>query len=385
MAHKQTPPDPPFVFGRIAEGDCFADRDAERARLDANFAQLTNTIIVSPRRWGKSSLVERVSQDLIAAASDIHLCQIDLFTVRTEADFYAHLAQAVLEATLTKWDEWVDAVQTFMSHLRPSVSISADPGPDIRLNLDWHTAEQNPDDVLDLAENIAASRGLRLVVCIDEFQAIAGFTDTQAFQRKLRAHWQRHQHVCYCLYGSKRHMLLDIFANPEQPFYRFGDILALDKIANPTWGDFIAGRFAATGKSITPELGRTLAAAVDNHPYYVQQLAQQAWLRTTLVCRPELVDAALADLTDQLGLLFTGLAESLTRRQLGFLQAVLDGQPALSSQATLRAYDLGTSANVGRIRDALVNREIIDVEGGQIQILDPVFAHWLRTAYFTQR
>jgi len=383
MARKQTTSAAPFVFGRVAEGDCFADRDAERARLGANIASLTNTIIVSPRRWGKSSLVGRVSQDISATKSDIRLCQIDLFNVRTEADFYAQMATAVLAATLTKWDEWLDAVQRFMSHLRPSVSINA--GHEISLELDWHAAEQNPDDVLDLAEKIAADRDLRLAVCFDEFQAIAGFAEPVAFQRKLRAHWQRHQHVCYCLYGSKRHMLLDIFANPEQPFYRFGDIITLAKIDNAVWGDFIAERFAATGKTITPELGRTLAAAVDNHPYYVQQLAQQAWLRTTIACRPEIVDAALADLTDQLSLLFTGLAESLTRRQLNFLHAALDGQPALSSQAVLKAYDLGTSANVARIKEALVNREIIDVEDGQPQILDPIFAHWLRTAYFIAR
>jgi len=75
---------------------------------------------------------------------------------------------------------------------------------------------------------------------------------------------------------------------------------------------------------------------------------------------------------------FTGVAASLTSRQLGFLRAVVDGQTSLYAQATLKAYNLGTSANVARIRDALISREIIDIDDDGVQILDPVFKYWLR-------
>ena len=373
----------PFVFGRIADRDDFVDREQEHLRLNANFAALTNTVIISPRRWGKSSLVQRVAQDAQQKDHKTRVCLIDLFNVRSEADFYAHLATGVMKATMSKWDEWVDVTGKFLGHLRPKVVLSPDASQEITLDIDWHEAERNPDEVLDLAEKIAVSKKLRIVVCIDEFQAVTGFTEADAFQRKLRSHWQQHQHVCYCLYGSKRHMLLDVFSNPDLPFYRFGDIMALDKIGNTVWGDFVADRFAATGKSITPELGRQIAALVDNHSYYVQQLAQQVWFRTMKICQQDAIDAAWSDLTDQLGLLFTGLVESLSVRQLNFLKAVLDGQQALSSQATIKAYNLGTSANVNRIKEALVNREIIDVDEGDIQFLDPVFEHWLATRYFT--
>ena len=372
----------PFVFGRIADRDNFVDREAERQRLSANFAANTNTVIISPRRWGKSSLVQRVAQDVQQSNRKIRICAIDLFSARSEADFYAHLAKGVMSATMSKWDEWVEAAGKFLGHLRPKVVLSPDATQSITLDIDWHEAERDPDEVLDLAERLAESKKIQLVVCVDEFQTITGFSDTEAFQRKLRSHWQQHQHVCYCLYGSKRHMLQDVFSNPELPFFRFGDIMTLGKIANATWGDFIAERFAATGKSITPELGCRIAGLVENHSYYVQQLAQQVWFRTEKVCQTDVIDAAWDDLTDQLDLLFTGLAESLTARQLNYLAATLDGQRGLSSQATIKAYNLGTSANVARIREALVNREIIDVVDGSTQFLDPVFKHWLSTRYF---
>jgi len=371
-------PSTPFVFGRVADKENFIDRDAEREHLSTNFRSGVNTILLSPRRWGKTSLIQRVCEDL-APDKGIRTCQIDLFNCRSEADFYAHLATGVLRATTSRIEEWAEAVGTFMTHLRPKVSISPDPTQTITLDMDWRAAERDPDDVLDLAEHIAESRKKRLVVCIDEFQAIAGFTDAVVVQQKLRSHWQRHQHVTYCLYGSKRHMLLDLFSDPDLPFYRFGDIMLLGKIDNAVWGDFIVRRFADTGKAISADRARAIAAAVDNHSYYVQQLAQQVWFRTEGVCTDDAIAAALDGLVNQLSLLFTGLADSLSARQLGYLRALNDGVSSLSAQATLRAYDLGTSANVTRLKAALLGREIIDVEDGAVRILDPLFARWLRT------
>lgn len=84
---------------------------------------------------------------------------------------------------------------------------------EISLEFDWNEIRKNPDEILDLAERIAIDKGIRIVVCVDEFQNIAEFNDPLYFQKKLRSHWQQHQYVSYCLYGSKRHMMLDVFTN----------------------------------------------------------------------------------------------------------------------------------------------------------------------------
>ncbi|MDR1013834.1 MAG: hypothetical protein LBL86_02470 [Coriobacteriales bacterium] len=374
----------PFVFGRMAEGENFTDREQERARLSQNFLSLTNTMLVSPRRWGKSSLVKRTLQDITAKDRRTKTCSIDLFNVRNEAEFYEQLVTSVVKATSGKWEEWLAAAKEFLAHLRPQLSFSGDMHEEITFDVEWEKAAKKPDDLLDLAERIAKAKDCRLIVCIDEFQSIGGFKDSLAFQRKLRAHWQNHQHVCYCLYGSKRHMLLEIFTDPSMPFYRFGDIMLLDKIANADWGTFIVERFAKTGKRIAVRQAERLADFVDNHPYYVQQLAQLAWLRTTDECDGETIGAAMQGLTDQLGLLFSGSVESLTERQMRFLKAVLDGVELLSSAETLGRYKLGTSANVVRIKEALREKEVIDISDGKVEILDPVFKHWLTCEYFVR-
>ena len=107
--------------------------------------------------------------------------------------------------------------------------------------------------MLAAPEKIAKESGKRFVVCIDEFQNINEYEDSLGFQRKLRSHWQKHSSVCYCLYGSKRHMLLNIFNNYEMPFYKFGDILFLQKIKQEDWISFITSRFDDTGKHISRE------------------------------------------------------------------------------------------------------------------------------------
>jgi hypothetical protein len=368
----------------MAEGENFTDREQERARLSQNFLSLTNTMLVSPRRWGKSSLVKRTLQDITAKDRRTKTCSIDLFNVRNEAEFYEQLVTSVVKATSGKWEEWLAAAKEFLAHLRPQLSFSGDMHEEITFDVEWEKAAKKPDDLLDLAERIAKAKDCRLIVCIDEFQSIGGFKDSLAFQRKLRAHWQNHQHVCYCLYGSKRHMLLEIFTDPSMPFYRFGDIMLLDKIANADWGTFIVERFAKTGKRIAVRQAERLADFVDNHPYYVQQLAQLAWLRTTDECDGETIGAAMQGLTDQLGLLFSGSVESLTERQMRFLKAVLDGVELLSSAETLGRYKLGTSANVVRIKEALREKEVIDISDGKVEILDPVFKHWLTCEYFVR-
>ena len=85
---------------------------------------------------------------------------------------------------------------------------------------------------------------------LDEFQNLSSFNDYLFFEKKLRACWQRHKSVTYCLYGSKRHMMTDIFNNPSKPFYRFGDIMLLQKIETKKWVSFICKSFAATDKQI---------------------------------------------------------------------------------------------------------------------------------------
>ena len=340
----------PFIFGKIATEKNFTDREKETANLVQNFMSLINTIIISPRRWGKSSLVNKAAKLAMAQESNLRICHIDLFNVRNEEHFYSLLAQKVIAATSTKWEE----------------------------------AKHNPDEVLDLAEKIAKKKGLNIVICIDEFQNITEFSDPDYFQKKLRSHWQLHQNVAYCLYGSKRHMMMEVFTNSSKPFYKFGNLMFLNKIETPCLVEFFKSRFADTGKSIDNEASHLIAKLVDNHPYYAQQLAQLSWLRTKNVCTVDIVYEAHTALVEQLSLLFVTITETLTTQQLNYLKALIAGEKAISSTAVMHRYQISSTTSISRSKAALIKNDILDNKAGEISFQDPIYAYWLKTEYFAK-
>lgn len=372
----------PFIFGRIATDENFTDREKETEHLVNNFESLINTVIISPRRWGKSSLVHRAADIAMRADKNIRICTIDLFNAKTEEQFYTVLAQKLIQGTSSRWEEAVENAKKFFSRLVPKISVGAGPGSEISIDFDWEEMKSNPDEILDLSERIAEAKGVKIVVCIDEFQNIAEFEDPLFFQRRLRAHWQRHKKVSYCLYGSKRHMMMEVFTDSSMPFYKFGDIFFLNKIDTEHFIPFITERFSSTGKSITEDASRNIVSLADNHPYYVQQLSQLSWLRTSGQCDVETVVKAHLSLVEQLSLLFSNLMETLTFQQTSYLHALLAGEKSITSAETMYRYHISSATAASRSLKTLIKKDILDSTSGEISFQDPIFEYWLRHDYY---
>lgn len=372
----------PFIFGRIATDENFTDREKETEHLVNNFESLINTVIISPRRWGKSSLVHRAADIAMRADKNIRICTIDIFNVKTEEQFYTVLARNLIQGTSSRWEEAVENAKKFFSRLVPKISVGAGPGNEISIDFDWEEMKSNPDEILDLSERIAEAKGVKIVVCIDEFQNIAEFEDPLFFQRRLRAHWQRHKKVSYCLYGSKRHMMMEVFTDSSMPFYKFGDIFFLNKIDTEHFIPFITERFSSTGKSITEEACRKIVKLADNHPYYVQQLSQLSWLRTSGQCDVETVVKAHLSLVEQLSLLFSNLMETLTFQQTCYLHALIAGEKSITSAETMYRYHISSATAASRSLKALIKKDILDSKSGEISFQDPIFEYWLRHDYY---
>jgi len=270
-----------------------------------------------------------------------------------------------------------------LSRMLPKIALTdAMQNYELSFGIDFTDRKLSFDEILDLPQTIAAEKNKNVIVCIDEFQNINDYPDSLGFQQKLRAHWQLQNKVCYCLFGSKRHMLLHIFNDYKMPFYKFGDILFLQKIKREDWVLFISKRFTDTGKTIDNELCGMIADLVKNHPYYAQQLSQQTWLRTSDSCNSEIVLEAFESLVNQLSLLFSNIIDTLTAKQISFLVAVAKKETNFSSKEVLKEYNLGTSANIKNLRKAALEKDIIDIFPGTIiEFQDPIFEYWLLNYY----
>lgn len=371
----------PFVYGKVVADNDFTDREEETLKLVSNFLSQTNTAIISPRRWGKSSLVNKAVATVSKTDKSILFVRMNAFKCETPQEFYELFAKRTIECISSTAETLLSNAKEFISRLLPKLSIS-DPSGQYEMSFGVDLKD-NPigEDILDLPQQIATTRKKKVVVCIDEFQQIGEFAETDRFQKILRSHWQDQPDVAYILYGSKKHMMLNIFGEYGSPFYKFGDLMFLPKISRENWIAYIQNRFTETKKSISAELAGHLADLVENHSYYVQQLAQYAWLRTDKVCSEEIIDAAFQGMLDSLNLQFVNLMDSLTEKQRNFLCAVSDGIKNLSSVDTLSKYKLGTSGNIRILKGALKKRDLIEETAHQVEIQDPVLKQWIQRVY----
>ena len=376
-SNKKISMEKPFVFGVATSGDNFTDREKETQRLLLNFTHGVNTILISPRRWGKTSLVKKVAQ--LAQTKTRKIVYLDIFSCRTESEFYRLFATSVLKQTSSKWDEWVENTKQFLAHINPKISIGTDPMNDFSISFEYSMQDNAGNDILQLPEKIAIEKGIQIVICIDEFQQISDFEDSKTFQKKLRTVWHLQLHVSYWLFGSKKHLMNELFEKKNLPFYKFGDAIYLTKIETKYWIEYICKRFENTGKHISPELAKEICRLVDNHSSYVQQLAWLLWIRTTDIATEEQLTHALEDLLDQNNILFQSETENLSAYQMNFLKAVIDGiHSKFSSKEIILKYNLGTSANIVRLKSALLQKELIETDGKEIILADPVFGVWFK-------
>ena len=194
----------------------------------------------------------------------------------------------------------------------------------------------------------------------------------------MRAVWQRQKKVTYCLYGSKRHMMSNIFNNPSKPFYRFGDIMMLPKIETVKWIDFIRKSFSHTHKSIGEADAMLIPHLMKNHPWYVQQLAHYTWNLTTQQATQKEIEQALAELIQTNAPLYQKEIEILSTTQVNLLKAVISGETQLTSTAVMQKYHLGTPRNVLKNKTILMNNDLIHEVNTSYEFVDPAFELWFK-------
>ena len=364
-----------FIYGVAVEGNNFTDREKETRRLKQDFENGQNVILISPRRMGKTSLVRKV-QRLVDKKSIVTVF-IDIYDCRNEYEFYNKFAAALMKQTAGKAEAVMKNIKEFLVRLSPTISFGPDPNNELSLSLGITPKNYSPEEILQLPERIAEKMDKHIVVCIDEFQQIGEFPDSLKVQKKMRSIWQLQSNASYCLFGSKKHLLANLFQNKKMPFYQFGDILFLQPIPTEDWIPFIQQKFEEKGMSISDAIIEKICLTVQNQSSYVQQLAWNVMLNTTKKADEKVLEIAIEDLLNQNSLLFLQQIENLTAYQMNFLKAVAKGvHTDFTSKEVLANYDLGSKSNVSRIKTVLTQKELIEKTPNGIVLTDPVFELW---------
>ena len=326
---------------------------------------------------GKTSLVRHVQKNL--HSDEIIVVYMDVYDCRSEYDFYNKFATELLKQTASHVNNVVENVKDFLSRISPKISFNNDPNNDISISLGITPKEYHPEEILQLPETIAVKKNKHIVVCIDEFQQIGSFPDSLTTQKRMRGVWQHQHNVSYCLFGSKQHLLTQIFQSKSMPFYQFGDILYLSPIPTEKWTPFLQEKFANKNLTISTEYCEKICSVVKNHSSYVQQLAWNVMVNTKDIVTESAFENGLTDLLNNNSPLFMQQIENLTTYQLNFLKLLANNvNKDFMSSKTLSDYQLGTKSNIPRLKQTLVERELIETNLDEAYIADPIFQMWFK-------
>lgn len=366
-----------FVYGMAVEGNNFTDRIKETKRITMDFENGINVILISPRRMGKTSLVKKVITEM--KSPKVKAVYMDIYDCRTEYDFYNRFAASVLKATDSRMEQVLENVKKFLVRLTPRISFSPEPNSEFSISLGITPKNYAPEEILNLPELIAAEKGIRIVVCIDEFQQVGEFPGSLEVQKRMRGVWQHQQNVSYCLFGSKKHLMMNIFQSRRMPFYMFGEMIYLDHIPTEYWTPFICSRFEKYGKKISEDYARKICETVDNYSSYVQQLAWNIMAETDTEVTESCFRSGVEALLEQCNSLFVQQTESLTTYQLNFIRLLCSGiHKGFSSKEISEQYPTGTKSNVDRIKKMLMERELITLTKDGVFLSDRVFEMWFK-------
>ena len=366
-----------FVYGMSVGGNNFTDRIEETKRIKLDFENGVNVILISPRRMGKTSLIKKVISEIDNPM--LKIVYMDIYDCRSEYDFYNRFAETIMKSTGNHLEQVMENIKRFLVRISPKISFSPEPNSEFSVSLGITPKDYSPEEILNLPERIAKEQGVRLVVCIDEFQQIGEFTDSLTVQKRLRGVWQHHQNVSYCFFGSKKHLMENIFQNRRMPFYQFGEMLHLKCIPTVYWVPFICSRFEKYGKKIAEEYANRICQVVKNYSSYVQQLAWNVMAETEKEVNEESFEEGLKALLEQNSSLFIQQTDGLTTYQLNFIRLLCkDIHSGFTTQAVSEIYPLGSKSNIDRIKKSLVDKEIITIEKEGIFLADSVFELWFK-------
>ncbi|MEQ1907941.1 MAG: ATP-binding protein [Vicinamibacterales bacterium] len=382
----------PFVYGEVVPAAAFVNRVLELDRLVGDLASSQKIFLISPRRYGKSSLIRRA----LASMEKRGALTVEV-TVSSFSSYVAFLegyARAVVAAE-TRWDRamtWLrDAVRSARAEIRyaPDATLSTPGAGALSVSFPGVTSARDVSrlavEVFALPARLAAERKKKVAIALDEFQAVAGFNGGSV-EHALRAAVQHQRDVGYIFAGSEP-SLMEQMLTPKRPFYKAGPVMRLDKIPADEFVSFIDEGFSRSGLRPEAGLGAAIVELAGNLPYDVQRLAHETWdeVRATTRRRATLDDLhqALRRLLSEQQTIFEALWQRLTLGQRAVLRAVvIGGGMGVLSADTRARHRLGGPSSVQASLAALLRDDLIAREGERYVVGDSLLREWIARKTF---
>ena len=374
----------PFIYGEIVTGKNLCGREKEIKELSRDIENSQKVLLFSPRRHGKTSLLK-----------DILICldrkkyfpiYVDLYPALTETDFIRLLAKAFSREITAPVEKTINIFKETFRYLTPKLSFSINKEGNMEFDVSIEKRDISPvlEDMLEGINTYIEKNRKKGVIIFDEFQQISYF-ETDKIEKELRSQMQTHRNVSYIFSGSKRHILMDMFANPNKPFYKSTKHFLINKLKVEDIFKFIKNKFLDTKINIQDNFINEIIDVSECHPFYFQYICHEIWEMSfsNHEVLPDYLDKAVEKIMERETSTYDNVWSLLTVKQKKVLIALSKIEPyeKIFSHDFLVEHNIGPVSTLQRILKGLAKKELIDKSNGNYEMLDIIFKKWLQKVY----
>lgn len=373
----------PFIVSGYVAADYFCDREVETEELTQALVNGRNTVIVSPRRMGKTGLIEHCfHQERIAR--EYYTFFVDIYATGSLKELVFMLGKHIFDTLKPKGRKFAEGFFAAIASLRPAFKLDAitgDPVFDIGIG-EIRRPEVSLEELFAYLE--AADKPC--LVAIDEFQQIARYPEKNV-EAVLRTHIQKCTNTTFVFAGSQRHMMQNIFFSASRPFYQSASFMNLGPIAEEAYRRFVQRHFRQAGKEISGECIERIYTLFEGHTWYMQSMLNRLYEQTAKGegATLEEADIVLHQTVNAQQAMYQNMVAMLSERQKELLFAI--GKEGRAREITsvdfVTRHGLYSSSSVQSAARQLLEKEFITKEENVYQVYDRFFGLWLAETYGT--
>ncbi len=380
--------DNPFLYNKYVTGQHFIGRKEDCTILGNLLSQGENVALWEPVGAGKRSLIQQTLTNLRIRGVQFTTGEMTALDIRTVESFLCRFGNNVVRMAASTPDEYEALVNRYLAGTHFVFDRKAFSETDDILSTNWNLDGQDLTALLRLPYLLSEGRDGRLFFIIEEFQNLDLTDDGEKLFKAMETVMDEMKekglrNFSYVFSGSQVNAMESIFVR-RRFFYRRYEHVALSTVDEKEIVEHIVKGFLSSGKVIDRDLIAGACRLFRCNMFYINHFTSICdSLSKGYIMEPALLEALDTMLAVHRGR-FIATMNDLTTFQVGLLRAIIDGYSKFSTSEVIRKYSLNSSANVKRLKDALLKKEIITFQGAEEKpvILDPLFEYWLRNIYF---
>ena len=366
----------PFVYQGYVSPAYFCDRSEETEELIANLQNGRNTVLISPRRIGKTGLIKNTFYHILEQEKDAKCLYLDIFATKNQHDFVQLLGTAIAQEVLSKERRAMKRLLEFFGSWRPVFSTDPMTGqPTVSVSIQPTQTEVTLKTVFEYLKQSKRE----VYIAIDEFQQITHYPEP-GIEALLRSYVQFAPNVHFVFSGSKRHLMSQIFYSPERPFYQSTVSMGLDPLHEEIYYDFACRFFENKKGSLSQDVFHYVYQRFEGVTRNIQLMLNRLYETERHVTKTEQVDEAIRHIVNRNSMQYEELIGFLTDNQLAVVKAIAKEGLVESPQGAdfIKQYDLPGSSSVKTALDVLTDKDIVYRTSAGYIVYDHFFAIWLK-------